>query len=172
MNWELITNIILISSIVTLGIFVVLGLVQWIQRKSLKKVDKQLLWMPLPLALMAITYVVFDKFIILATRPNGSGEPSFPSTHVMVVATIFFLVTTILPKYVKQKSTRIVLEVIMLILISLTCTGRVLANMHWPLDVLGALVFAFIFSEIYYQIIKPKKSQKSQKKSSKKASNA
>ena len=154
MNWKLITDIILISSFAVLAVFVILGICQWITRKSLKKVDKELLWMPLPLALMAITYVIFDKFLILNTRPNGSGEPSFPSTHVMIVSTIFFLATAILPKYVKNIVARTILEFIMVVLIALTCVGRVLSDMHWPSDVVGALIFAFIFTEIYYFIIK------------------
>ena len=119
--------------------------------------------MPLPLALMAITYFVFDKLLILATRPNGSGEPSFPSTHVMVVATIFFLATMNLPKYVKSKTARIILEIIMVVFISLTCIGRVMSNMHSPVDVIFGLIFAFLFTEIYYQVLKHKKPGKSLK---------
>ena len=157
MQWELITNIILISSIITVGVFAILGLYQWITRKSITKVDRELRWLPLPLALMVIVYFLFDKIFILNTRPDGSGEPSFPSTHVMVVATIFFIITLILPHYVKNKTLRIVLEILMVILISLTCTGRVLANKHWASDVIGALIFAFAFSEIYYLIIKRSK---------------
>ncbi|MBR0431014.1 phosphatase PAP2 family protein [Candidatus Saccharibacteria bacterium] len=160
MQWEQITDIILISSIVTLAVFVVIGIVQWITRKSFEKVDRRLRWMPLPLALMAITYFIFDKLLILATRPNGSGEPSFPSTHVMVVATIFFLATMNLPKYVKSKTARIILEIIMIVFISLTCIGRVMSNMHSPLDVIFGLIFAFLFTEVYYQVLKKKKSKK------------
>lgn len=157
--WELITNIILVISLLTLGIFAVIGLRQWIEKKDIKKVNPDLIWMLLPLTLMAITYFVFDKFIILATRPNGSGEPSFPSTHVMVVATIFFITTIVLPHYVKSQTTRIVLEVLMIIAISLVCTGRILSNMHSLGDVIGGLVFAFIFSEIYYLTIKKRSKQ-------------
>lgn len=154
MNWNLITNIILISSFIVLGIFVVLAIYEWITRGSIKKVDRELRWLPVPLALMAATYLIFDKVLILNTRPDGSGEPSFPSTHVMAVATIFFLVTMILPKYIKSKVARVVLEIIMVALISITCSGRVLANKHWISDVLAALVFAFIFTLIYHLILK------------------
>lgn len=152
--WEIITNIILAISILTIAIFLIMGLCQWIKRGGIEKIDKDIAWMFLPLVLMAITYFIFDKLIILATRPNGSGEPSFPSTHVMVVATIFFIVTIILPHYIKNKTIRIILELLMFACISLTCTGRILADLHSLGDVLGGLVFAFIFSEIYYQIIK------------------
>lgn len=155
--WELITNIVLILAFITLGVFAVLGLYQWITRKSFKKIDKQLRWMPVPLALVAITYFLFDKIWVLSTRPNGSGESSFPSTHVLIVTTIFFIVTIILPKYIKNKTLRIVLELLMVIGVGLTCTGRVLAGLHWPLDVIGAIIFAFVYSEIYLQIIKKRK---------------
>lgn len=159
MQWELITNIILITSILIVVIFAFMGLYQWITRRSIKKVDKELRWMPLPLALMVAAYFIFDKLIVLATRPNGSGEPSFPSTHVMVVTTIFFLVTLVLPKYVKSKAMQVIIEIIMIALISVTCSGRVLSNMHSVIDVLGGIGFAFIFSEIYYLTIK-KRSKK------------
>jgi len=154
MQWDKITDIILLTSFVVLAVFACLGLYQWITRKSIKKVDKRLLLMPIPLALMVITYFIFDKVWILNTRPDGSGEPSFPSTHVMVVATIFFLTTLNLNKYVKQKSLQFVAEILMLVLLSLTCTGRILADKHWLTDVLGGLAFAFIFSIIYELTLK------------------
>ena len=160
MQWELITNIILITSIVTLGIFFLLGLYQWVSRGSITKVDKKILCMPIPLVLMAITYFIFDKLVIFHTRPNGSGEPSFPSTHTMVVATIFFLTMMVLPKYVKNKPIRFILDILMIVMIGLTGTGRVLSNMHYPVDVIGALAFAFIFTEIYYFAVHHKKAKK------------
>ena len=160
MQWELITNIILISSLLTLATFAIVALVQWTNRKSFMKIDRVLRWIPLPLALMTIVYFIFDKLIILNTRPDGSGEPSFPSTHVMVVTTIFFIVITILPKYIHSKVARVILDILMAILISLTCTGRVLANMHWPIDVFGGVAFAIIFTEIYYIVAKTKKKEK------------
>ena len=150
MQWSKITDIILVASIAVLGVFAVLGLYQWIKRKSLKKVDKPLLVMLVPLAFMAATYIIFDKFLILNTRPNGSGEPSFPSTHTMVVATIFLLAAIILPNYIKSKTARIILDTIMLLFIILVSVGRVLANMHWVSDVVGGLIFAVIFATIYY----------------------
>ena len=163
--WELITNIILILSIITLAFFVCLGLYQWITRKSFKRIDKQIRWMILPVILVVITYLIFDKLLpvifpnTMPTRPNGSGEPSFPSTHVLVVTTIFFLATIVLPKYIKNRTARIILEILMIVLISLNCIGRVYANLHTPVDVIGALIFAFVYSEIFYQIIKKRKAK-------------
>ncbi|MBR3157194.1 phosphatase PAP2 family protein [Candidatus Saccharibacteria bacterium] len=156
MNWNLITNIIIVLAIVILGLFVLLGLFQWYKRKSLKKVDKELLYLPLPFALLGIVYLVFEKFIILNTRPNGSGEPSFPSTHTMVAATIFFLAIIILPKYIKNQKLVLILDAIMIVLTILIAIGRVLANMHWVVDVIGGLAFALIFTWVYYYALNRK----------------
>ena len=126
-------------------------------RSSLKKVDKELLYLPLPFALLGIVYLVFEKLIVLNTRPNGSGEPSFPSTHTMVTATILFLTIAILPKYIKNQRLRLILDAVMIILVILTAVGRVLANMHWVVDVLGGLAFALIFTWVYCYALKRSK---------------
>ena len=156
MNWDLASDIILYASFAVLAVFAILGLVQLISRKSLKKVDQPLLAMFVPLILMAVTYIIFDKFIVLNTRPDGSGEPSFPSTHAMVVATIFALATLALPRYIKSKAALITLDLLMLALTILVSVGRVLANQHWLSDVLGGLGFAAIFTLVYYLIIRRK----------------
>ena len=154
MNWDKITNIILIAALAMLAVFAALGLYQWITRKSIKKVDQNLLAMFIPLILMAIVYIVFDKFLILNTRPDGSGEPSFPSTHTMVTATIFALAAFNLKNYIKSKPLRIILYVLMSALTILVSAGRVLANKHWTSDVIAGLIFAAIFTIIYYLIIR------------------
>lgn len=154
MNWDKATDIILYAAIAVLVVFAGIGLYQWITRKSLKKVDQNLLAMLVPLALMAVVYVVFDKFLPLNYRPDGSGEPSFPSTHAMVVATIFAIVAINLKKYIKSKSLRVVLYILMLALTATVSAGRVLANKHWTSDVIAGLIFAAIFTIIYYLIIR------------------
>ena len=109
--WELITNIILIISIITLAIFACLGLYQWITRKSFKKIDKQIRWMILPIVLVVITYLVFDKLLpvmfpnSMPTRPNGSGEPSFP-LHARIDSYNHFLPCHNCPAEIHQKQNR------------------------------------------------------------------
>ena len=115
--------------------------------------------MPIPLAIMAAIYVLFDKFVVIATRPNGSGESSFPSTHVMVVGTIFALAAIALPRYIKSKTTCALLDFVMLVLFVLVCVGRVAANMHWVTDVIGGAAFAVVFAIIYYCLIRKRKAK-------------
>lgn len=160
MNWGKITDIILITSIAVLAVFALLGLIELIRRKSIKKVDKSLLAMIPPLILMSATYFIFDKIWILNMRPDGSGEPSFPSTHTMIVATIFLMAIIALPKYIKNKPLRIILDIVMLSFIAVVPVGRVLANKHWVSDVVAGLIFAVIFAAIYYLITRSHKNAK------------
>jgi undecaprenyl-diphosphatase len=157
MVWDKITDIILIAAFGVLATLGILGLYQWVTRKSLKKVDRALLAMFVPLALMAAVYLFFDKVWIVNTRPNGSGEASFPSTHTMIVATIFLCTVFLLPKYVKQKAIYVALDILMYGLIVLTALGRVFSNMHWPTDVAAGLGFAAVFAFIYFLIAKERK---------------
>ena len=100
------------------------------------------------------------KFIVLATRPNGSGEPSFPSTHAMVVATIYFMVIVALPKYLKNKTLCTFLDLVMSALITLVAYGRIASNMHSTTDVIAGVAFGAVFAVIYYFISKkPKKKE-------------
>lgn len=154
MDWDKATDIMVYTAIATIGIFALLGLYQWITRKSFKKVDKVLVAMIVPVALVVLTYFIFDHVFVLNTRPDGSGEPSFPSTHTMITATAFFCTAIALPKYIKQKSLTVFLDLVMLAFVILVPVGRVLANKHWTSDVIGGLIFSFIFAGIYFLIVK------------------
>ena len=154
MQWDLITNIILVAALAIICLFGCLGIWQWISRKSFTRIDYELRWATIPVILMGIIYLIFDHLLIWNTRPDGSGEPSFPSSHVMLVATTFFITAIILPKYIKNQSCRIIIDIVMLMLLILVSIGRVLANKHWVSDVEGALIFAMIFAAIYYLILR------------------
>lgn len=154
MDWDKATDIMVYTALLAFAIFGVLGLYQWITRKSLRKVDKPLLMLLVPCIMVLITYIIFDHIFVLNVRPDGSGEPSFPSTHTMLAATIFSCIAIILPNYIKQKSLVIFLDLVMLAFVILVPIGRVLANKHWVSDVIGGLIFSAIFAGIYLFLVK------------------
>lgn len=154
MNWDKATDIMVYTAIATAGILAVLAIYQWATRKSFKKIDKELVALIVPATLLVITYLIFDYVLIWNTRPDGSGEPSFPSTHTMITATVFFCAAIVLPKYIKSKVLLAILDLIMLAFVILVPVGRVLANKHWTSDCIGALIFSVIFAVVYYFTIK------------------
>ncbi len=154
MNWDKATDIMVYTALATAGILAVLAIYQWITRKSFKKIDKALIALIVPAILVVATYFIFDKIWVLNTRPDGSGEPSFPSTHTMITATIFFCTAIILPRYIKQKYLLAIIDLLMLAFIILVPVGRVLANKHWTSDVIGGLIFSVIFAAVYFVAVK------------------
>ena len=171
MNWDKATDIMVYTAIAVFGIFVILGLYQWITRKSFSKIDKALVALIAPAILLVIIYFLFDHVFIWNTRPDGSGEPSFPSTHTMITATIFFCIAILLPRYIKQKSILIPLDLVMLAFVILVPVGRVIANKHWISDCIGAIIFSVVFAAIYYFTVKNLETKPSSRKILSKSSN-
>ena len=155
--WNTFTDILVALALLDLATIFVAAVRQWVKRKSFNKIDRELRWVALPIALMAITYLIFEKFFIISYRPLASGhpeEPSFPSTHVMLAATIFFTTIVLLPKYLKNRTDRLNLSAAMLVATILIAIGRVLAHMHWVTDVLGGLAFGALFAAIYALVLR------------------
>lgn len=159
-NWDLISDIIMYAAIFIVAIFGFIGLTQLCQKsdqKGLKKIDKPIRALALPFFLLVLTYIVFDYIWVIGTAPNDPTKPSFPSTHAMLITTVFLTTALALPKYIKSKPLLVLLDLIMLVLLIIACAGRLISNNHWPADVACGIVFGIIFAAFYYLAIKEKK---------------
>lgn len=125
--------------------FAVLGLVQWVGRKSLFKVDRSILALGgFYVAVMAV-YILFE-FVVINYRPtliDGYLEASYPSSTTM-------LVMCVMPTAMMQLHARIKSDVFRrCVLISIAAftafmvIGRLASGVHWLTDIIGgALVSA------------------------------
>ena len=76
--------------ILTALCFAVTGLIQWIKRKSLFKVDKSLIVLGAFYLVVIEVYFLFEK-VVINYRPvliGGNLEPSYPSSTTMLVTCI------------------------------------------------------------------------------------
>lgn len=126
--------------------FAALGLVQWIRRKKLCMVDRELFALGGLYLAVAVLYVLFEK-VAVNVRPilmPGAevAEASFPSTHTLLALTIFGSALLLLPEYVKKGVLRDILFAVGLSLLVVTVVGRFLSGVHWLTDIVGGLLLA------------------------------
>ncbi|MBR4830773.1 MAG: phosphatase PAP2 family protein [Bacilli bacterium] len=145
-------------------VFAVIGFIQLIKRKSLLKVDREVISMGILYVLMIGIYALFEK-VIINYRPiliDKVLEASYPSSHTMLamcVATTFVMVAD---KYFGKASK--FLKVVVLILLTLVIAGRIISGVHWATDILGGVLVSTALISLYNTLIDVKKVTKKKSK--------
>lgn len=151
-TFDKLSDVFLVLSIALVALFAFIGLVQIIKRKSLFKVDKDIVVFGLFFVLLAFLWIAFDKFLVINYRPiliEGNVEPSYPSTHILVVSFTMISSVSLICKYLKNKKMILGVNIIFAIIISLTFILRLAAGMHWFTDCLGGLLLGISLSYLY-----------------------
>ena len=136
---------------VIVGIYALVGVIQLIKRKSLLKVDKEIIILGIFYILVATLYLFFEK-VIINYRPviiDNELEASYPSTHTLLTMCICF--SSIIINKLKyntfkyRKYTNILTIVLALIIL----VGRILSGVHWISDILGGLLISLALISIF-----------------------
>ena len=143
MSWYKLTEVVGYLAILTGLVFAALGCLQLIRRKSLKKVDWELLCLGGLIVALAILYVFFKK-VIVNYRPiimPGDTEPeaSFPSSHTMLACSLMGGVMLVLGRYIKKRSLCTALRALCALMIAVMVAGRLVSGVHWFTDIIGGL---------------------------------
>ena len=159
LGWYTFTNVLGILAILVACCFAVIGGVQLIYRRSLMKVDKEILLLGCLYIVTLALYVFFEKVIVNyrpMLMPGGDGpEASFPSSHTMLVCVIMGSGLRLLKKYTKKNQTlQLVLTVVFCLILALTVAGRLLSGVHWFTDVLGGLLLSAALLNGYEGLLK------------------
>lgn len=159
LSWYTFTNVLGILAILVACCFAVIGGVQLIYRRSLMKVDKEILLLGCLYIVTLALYVFFEKVIVNyrpMLMPGGEGpEASFPSSHTMLVCVIMGSGLRLLKKYTKKNQTlQLVLTVVFCLILALTVAGRLLSGVHWFTDVLGGLLLSAALLNGYEGLLK------------------
>ncbi|MDO4614658.1 MAG: phosphatase PAP2 family protein [Lachnospiraceae bacterium] len=157
MIWYEITDWLGIAAIFTAFLFALTGLIQWIRRKSLLKVDKEILALGGLYLIVIGSYVLFE-LVIVNYRPilmPGSVHPeaSFPSSHTMLVCVIMGSAVPLLGKYVKSEVLCRALRIICATIIGITVVGRLISGVHWFTDILGGILISVTLLSLYAEIL-------------------
>ena len=132
-------------SLVPLGavpFFAAVGLIQWIRRKSLLKVDRSLLALGALYALAGAVYLLFESFAI-NYRPiliDGALESSYPSSTTMLVLCVVPFSASYIAARVKNKTFKRIVSVMANSFTALMIIARLVSGVHWFTDIVGAVL--------------------------------
>lgn len=153
-----ITEILGIIPILIALMYAVIGLIQVIDRKSLK-VDKELIALGILYIIVILIYVFFEKFII-NYRPviiDGVLEASYPSSHTLLSICICGSALLINKYLFNNKKIYKYINIISIISMVLIVLGRLLSGVHWASDIIGSIIISITLLKIletYYLSIK------------------
>ena len=133
------------------GCFAILGLYQWITRKSILKVDRDILILGgFYIAVIAL-YLFFEE-IPVNYRPiliNGYLEASYPSSTTLL--TLCVMPTTIIQLNARIKN-RVLKQAVILVLSLFTLfmvVGRLVSGVHWLSDIVGGVLLSAGLVAVY-----------------------
>ena len=151
--WYKLTQALGLLAIAVAGVFAVTGLVQLIQRKSLLKVDKKILMLGVIYILVILLYILFEKvpfnYRPVVLDPAEGLEPSYPSTHTMLILTIFGTAVAVLGDYIKNAKLVLLLKIVCLVIMALTIVGRLVCGVHWFTDIAGGVIISLFFINLF-----------------------
>ncbi len=155
--WYNITDWLGCVAVLTALMFAVIGLVQLIKRKSLLKVDMEILCLGGLYIVVIGLYVLFELAVVNyrpVIRPGASApEASFPSSHTMLVCVIMGSAVILMDRYVKSKKLRTALKWVCWLIIVVTLSGRLISGVHWLTDILGGVLISTALLSLFSGII-------------------
>jgi len=154
MIWYVITDWLGVIPILMSTVYAFIGLKQLIKRKSIKKVDIEIIVLGIFYIIVILIYILFEKYII-NYRPilmNGFLEASFPSSHTLMTICLCGSSIMINNKLFKNKFTKIVNSISLFIII-ITIIGRFISGVHWFTDIIGGiLISSFLLMSFYLMV--------------------
>lgn len=134
--------------------FAILGLCQWIKRRSLFKVDSSILVLG-GFYIVVFTVYLFFEFFIINYRPvliEGILEASYPSSTTMLVMCIMPTAMMQFSRLITNKNARNVVNVFCGVFTALMVIGRLFSGVHWLTDILAGALLSTSLVMFYFTI--------------------
>lgn len=119
--------------------FALLGLAQWIKRKSFWKVDASILALGGFYIVVMAAYLLFEE-IVVNYRPvliNGYLEASYPSSTTLLVLCVMPTAVMQLNERIKNPIIKCCVRFAVIGFITFMVVGRLISGVHWLTDIVG-----------------------------------
>lgn len=124
--------------------FGVLGLTQWIKRRSLLQVDADILLLGLYFAIVIAGYLLFE-IIPINYRPiliEGRLEASYPSSTTLLVLSVMPSLVFQVQQRAKHRGFRVIVIALTIAFTVFMVAGRLFAGVHWLTDIVGGMLLS------------------------------
>lgn len=151
MIWYDITNILGILALLIAAFFGVVGVIQLVTRKSLLKVDRDIIILGCFYVMVIVCYVLFDHFAI-NYRPvmlEDTLEASYPSSHTMLAVCVMSTAICQLKWKMRDEHVSRIVQGVLAVLIVLTVVGRMISGVHWFTDIIGGVLLSAFLVSLY-----------------------
>ena len=124
--------------------FALLGLVQWIERKHLLKVDYSLFVLGGFYIVVMMAYIFFEM-VVINYRPvliSGNLEASYPSSTTMLVLCVMPTAVMQLNAYIKNRALKRCASLLLGGFAVFMVAGRFVSGVHWFSDIVGGALLS------------------------------
>ncbi len=132
--------------------FALLGLIQWIQRKSLLKVDRSILILGIFYIAVIAAYLFFEKYVV-NYRPvliDGYLEASYPSSTTLLVMCVMPTAAMQLNRQIRNVCIRNIASHAISVYAAFMVIGRLISGVHWLSDIIGGAFLSAGLVMMYY----------------------
>ena len=154
MIWYHITDWLGLVPVFMAIVYGIIGFIQLIKRKSLFKVDIEIMILGLFYIIVISLYIFFEK-VIVNYRPilmNGFLEASYPSSHTLMAICLCGSSIIVNKKLFNNKITTFI-DGLSVVIIFTTVTGRLISGVHWFTDIIGGMIISIALLMTLYSVI-------------------
>ena len=139
-----VTDILSIIPLMIIGFFAVLGVIQLVKRKSLKKVDYEILALGVYYIVVLALFFLFEALKV-NYRPiliEGKLEASYPSSTTLLVLTVLPTAILWVKNNVKKGKIGLIINVALAVFALFMLVCRTISGVHWITDIIGGVLLA------------------------------
>jgi len=126
------------------GCFGILGLCQWIRRKRLLQVDRDILLLGVYYLLVISAYLLFEM-VPINYRPvliDGYLEASYPSSTTLLVLSVMPTLKFQTDRRCEKQTLRYLVTALSVIFSVFMVAGRLISGVHWATDIIGSVILS------------------------------
>ena len=134
------------------------GFLQFVKKKSISKVDPDIIVFCLYVVAVLAAYILFEKCIVnyrpLILDAAEGLEASYPSSHSLLAVSFMGAVMVWLGGRMEKGTVRNISLAVCLLIAAITVIGRLFSGVHWFTDIIGGILIGMAFVMTYYAVYK------------------